>query len=370
MERNRNIDIIRACSTILIILYHVMVIMGNGDRIVNFLMIKSFLSYGGVIGVTLFFILSGLGITYSIHCKETSGSPYKWTEFMKRRIYRIVPQYYFCILTLVVLTDCAGFLSGEGIFQIISHLGFFHNFTVASSGSINGALWTMGTIMRFYLFALPLYKAVNKKPILTLSISVMVTILSKMVIFGIIDSYEMGDMWYYFTYGREFITSLDNFVVGMVLGRFLLLKREETERIRNNLRGVFGIILSMVMIGVLIRICQSRNLWANTKTAWVWCSCLALVLGYLIWNIANLKIDLKGKFSSVLLWIAKYEYGIYLWHIVIIYNLYGKSLWMQQIAQKSYIISAAVILLISCAAGYISTEGIDNGIMKKLKKKK
>lgn len=198
----------------------------------------------------------------------------------------------------------------------------------------------------------------------------MVTILSKMVIFGIIDSYEMGDMWYYFTYGREFITSLDNFVVGMVLGRFLLLKREETERIRNNLRGVFGIILSMVMIGVLIRICQSRNLWANTKTAWVWCSCLALVLGYLIWNIANLKIDLKGKFSSVLLWIAKYEYGIYLWHIVIIYNLYGKSLWMQQIAQKSYIISAAVILLISCAAGYISTEGIDNGIMKKLKKKK
>lgn len=371
MERNRNIDIIRACSIILIILYHVMAIMGNGNHIVNFFMIKDFISYGGEIGVTLFFILSGLGITYSIHYREVSGRPYKWMEFMKKRADRIVPQYYFCVLALVVFTDCAVFLSNAGIFQVISHLGFFHNFTVISSGSINGALWTMGTIMRFYLFALPLYKAVRKKPFLTLAVSVVITVLSKMTAYAIIDIYELGNTGYYFTYGRELITSLDNFVVGMVVGNFLVSKESGAlSKYGGNWRKVLCIIFNIIAVDVLIYISKSRNIWANTRTAWIWHSCLALVLGHFIWNAANLQFEFKGKVSSILLWISKYEYGIYLWHIVIIYNLYGKSLWMQQIAQKSYIISAAIIFLISCVAGYIFTEGIENGFMKKRVKEK
>lgn len=371
MERNKSIDIARACSIILIILYHVMAIMGNGNHIVNLLMIRDFLSYGGEIGVTLFFVLSGLGITYSIHYREASGHPYRWTEFMKKRIDRIVPQYYFCVLTLVVLTDCAVFLSNEGIFQVVSHLGFFHNLTAISSGSINGALWTMGTIMRFYLFALPLYKAVRKKPILTLAVSVIFTMLSKMAVYAVVDIYMGGEHGCYFCYGRELVTSLDNFVVGMTVGHFLLSQKEKTvEKTAGNRKRILFMLLDIAAIDVLICISKGRNIWANTKTAWVWHSCLALVLGYLLWNVANLKFDFKGKLSSVLLWVAKYEYGIYLWHIVIIYNLYGKSPWMQQISQKSYILSAAVILLISCAAGYISTEGIENGLIKKLQKKK
>jgi peptidoglycan/LPS O-acetylase OafA/YrhL len=87
-------------------------------------------------------------------------------------------------------------------------------------------------------------------------------------------------------------------------------------------------------------------------------------LGNFVWNFAQYKFK---RMSAVLIWISKYEYGIYLWHLVIMNNLYENSPWFQYWADKSYILFTGLLILISCLVGYISTLTVDEGIVKKLK---
>lgn len=364
MNRNRNIDVLRGITILLIVVYHCIAITGAEERITSFLHIKNFIMYGGEIGVTLFFIMSGLGIAYSIYTREQSGSPYTWLQFIKKRAVRIAPQYYFCIFFLLLLTTAAGYLSTSGVKDILSHIFFVHNFSIQTNGSINGVLWTMGVIVQFYLVAYPLYFAVKKKPILTGVFSIVFTVVCKFAVFSLIDQRQITDSWYYFIYGRQLLTSLDNFVLGMVVG-YLLASGKGKNTCKNWIRVVI-IGASIILVDVLIRISNCKNRLANTKTGWIWYSCLALVLCVIVWNFA--KCNFK-RHSRILLWISKYEYGIYLWHLVIIRNLFSSSLWIQELEKTSIVCFILVMIVLSCVAGFISTIGVEDGIMKKFQTK-
>jgi peptidoglycan/LPS O-acetylase OafA/YrhL len=67
MKRNKNIDIIRAFAILMVLIYHIYAITGIATK--NNI-IDTFLIYGGVVGVCIFFILSGFGIYNLLINKE------------------------------------------------------------------------------------------------------------------------------------------------------------------------------------------------------------------------------------------------------------------------------------------------------------
>lgn len=191
MAHYKNIDIMRGIAILTIIVYHCYAI--TGVSLTDFMYINKIIGYGGELGVTLFFILSGFGISCSIISREKSGNPYTWKAFMMKRFKRILPQYYVNIFVMLVLTDCAYMLlTKEGLVHVLSHVLFVHNLSIPTHGSINGAMWTMATIVQFYLVAQLLQKAVQRNKWLVSSVAIAFTIAVKWLIFAVVCKYTDG----------------------------------------------------------------------------------------------------------------------------------------------------------------------------------
>lgn len=91
--------------------------------------------------------------------------------FYKKRVARIFPSYYFCII-LVFIVAVAGneYASSKDMWQdLVSHLFFVHSYV--KSGYIftklNGVLWTLAVEVQFYLIFPLIAKCFKKKPVVT-----------------------------------------------------------------------------------------------------------------------------------------------------------------------------------------------------------
>ena len=355
MIHYKNVDIMRGIAIITIIVYHCYAI--TAVPLTHFMYIDKIIGYGGEIGVTLFFILSGFGISCSIINQEDRGNPYTWKTFMQKRFKRILPQYYANIFIMLILTDCASMLlTKNGLVHILSHLLFVHNLFIPTHGSINGAMWTMATIVQFYMIALCLQKLIRKHKWIMLCCSILFTIIAKCIIFAIISKYTDSSGTWFFVYGRQLVASIDNFVVGMVLANVLTKKRECTKRAIN------WLFVGLCIIGVVLMIISIERvgLYTNTFYSRCWHTLLAVLLGVLLYFVVQCPVPrVFNFFERMLLWVSKYEYGIYIWHIVIIYNLLAKSTLFQILKDTSFLIFTIGILSISCVMGCFSTKFID-----------
>lgn len=103
-----------------------------------------------------------------------------WTEggetpsakaFYKRRAARIVPSYLFCVLPLFVYSVIQGYYPSirYALNDLVPHLLFVHPWFPASSQYtlLNGALWTLGVEMEFYLLFPLLARCFRKRPVWT-----------------------------------------------------------------------------------------------------------------------------------------------------------------------------------------------------------
>ena len=136
VARNENVDLFRAVSLLMIVVYHAWVLTGGQPTGIGVL--DQTILYWGEIGVTAFFLLSGYGIFHSLS-RRPVNSLADYRDFLWRRFQRIAPQYYLS-LAVVLLLSGGAFFSREGMGSILSHLFFVHNFVPAWHGSINGAL--------------------------------------------------------------------------------------------------------------------------------------------------------------------------------------------------------------------------------------
>lgn len=105
--RNYGIDCYRVLMLFWVIIYHLWVI--NGRMPIQNICVQSLITLGGEIGVTGFFVLSGWSIFYAVERRE------RYWEYIKRRLFRIAPEYYLSVLIVLFLSEGAGFLSKSGI---------------------------------------------------------------------------------------------------------------------------------------------------------------------------------------------------------------------------------------------------------------
>ena len=218
MKRIKNIDLLRAGAILYIMLYHCYTLSGKPWHAHT--AIHTFLSFGGEVGVTLFFLLSGYGIYLSLASAEERGQLPNWGAFLKKRCLRIMPQYYVCVTVLLIFMSTR-LIGSDGFRHLLAYYTFTENLSPVTHGSINGALWTMGVIFQFYLVAPLLYRAVQKNWLISSIAAILFTVFCRILIVRYLRAGGISDTSIYFVYERQVFSSLDNFVLGMAGCRIL-----------------------------------------------------------------------------------------------------------------------------------------------------
>ena len=127
----------------------------------------------GYMWVDAMLMLSGflLFLPYAESAEQGRPAPGAW-PFYRRRLLRIVPSYYLCVLIMLVFVALPkGYYRENGVFSwwlmgrdLLAHATFTHTlFPFSYTGSpLNGVLWTLGVEMQFY-FIFPLLGRVFRR---------------------------------------------------------------------------------------------------------------------------------------------------------------------------------------------------------------
>jgi len=154
-----NLDGLRFICFLAVFLYHSFAT--SSPEIKNsslYHLVKHFLFRNGNLGVNFFFVLSGFLITYLLLAEKKKTSRINIPAFYMRRILRIWPLYYLCVLFGFVLFPIIKNMTGEVSMETanwLPYLVFLNNFDFISNGlpdaSSLGILWSIAIEEQFYL---------------------------------------------------------------------------------------------------------------------------------------------------------------------------------------------------------------------------
>lgn len=337
-------DCFRVMMLMLVMVYHTWVI--NGSVPIDNRIISSIIILGGEVGVTGFFVLSG----WSIYQSLKKQSENYWL-FLKKRFIRIAPEYYLSIVIVLFFSSGAGWLSKEGIKSVIATMFFCQNILPGVS-AVNGVLWTMSVTAMFYIVSPVLNKMLCKFNTIFVVFSVSITILMKYIflhwgpIYGTYDSFYLSR--------QTIITDLDNFVLGMAVAH--LMNKYGTCIIRKNFFSCIGIIASLCgVIGYGI-LGMQYGIHTDNVSGYGWHSVIAILLAINLFFWCILEVPEffgSSRISQFIRLLAKHQYGIYVFHLLVIQNLVSNSELIVLITNKNYILAQAVIVILATAVGIL-----------------
>lgn len=136
------LDGLRGLAILLVVLYH------------NF----GFINYSifGWIGVDLFFVLSGYLITRIL--LSSLNSPHYARNFFLKRILRIFPLYYLCLIIFIILLPAIGLYKNELQYDVDNQWWFWFylqnwllSFNFPTTGNYLNHFWSLAVEEQFYL---------------------------------------------------------------------------------------------------------------------------------------------------------------------------------------------------------------------------
>ena len=127
----------------------------------------------GLLGVELFFMISGFVIPLSLHKKDIGNFYKSFSTFIKKRIFRILPSLFVCVIIssffLILFIPTAGKSVRVGISSIFGisnlYLLFSNSNYFSDISNLNAFLhtWSLGIEEQFYLIFSIFYFSFYKK---------------------------------------------------------------------------------------------------------------------------------------------------------------------------------------------------------------
>lgn len=317
MKRNKNIEMLRALAIIYMLLYHYMqsipgIISGN----IQSTLVESL----GQFALISFFVLSGFGTYLSFNNMEIEGKSLYFSSYVKRRLRAILPQYYFCIIFVLLFTTGIGFFSWSHWRHLLESLFLVQNYDL--NNGINGVTWTIAVLFQLYLIAIPLYNLAKKYGFISWGIALLISVCIKRILFFCISTSEINEFYYVMTSIRIPFTTIDLILCGMCMARLCLRMKEKYYRVLMQKKNIFICVSMLVLFHYLFELFVRRGgtLYGNYWISSVWQSAIGIYIAIMCLFLYFLPFLYRSRIGKIVQYVAKYEYGTYLWHMILMGN--------------------------------------------------
>ena len=270
----------------------------------------------GSLGVNFFFVLSGFLITWLLLKEEGMNGKYNWINFWIRRIFRIWPLYFLCVIYgfwifKIIQNFKGGYFESANVAYFLSFMPNFN--TIANGFATNttlNVLWSVGVEEQFYLLWPILFSIKKLRPL---------------VLFGII----IGSI--YFRYSNiNFMSTFSspplkfhsfNVMGDLAIGALTAWLANEFNLKQNYFKVNKLFNLALYIIGFFLIIFKSDNDIFQTLQPLL----ISMFFAFIIFDqtFNKLRFFNLGKIGFFDFW-GKYTYGLYCLHtigILISYNL-------------------------------------------------
>lgn len=238
--------------------------------------------------------------------------------FYKKRMARIFPSYYFCIIVLFVYSVATGaYYSTEIMWKdLLSHLTFTHmsSYETYTNTNLNVVLWTMAIEVMFYIIFPMLARAFMKSPIITYIVMVAASL-------GYVHVYVLGvrvaDISLLV---NSFPSFLSVFANGMMTAYIfvLLAKKMKHNNITKTIFSVLTIALIIAYCFIIINYLAPLSP-LNGDESKIWQIKYRYPLSFLF-AILILAIALSAKWIKIIFanpftkFMAGISMNLYIWH--------------------------------------------------------
>jgi len=344
LKRIESLDWLRGFMAIAIMLYHltgwIFKITWEADSI---------LGKFGIYSVSIFFILSGLSmaIVYNRYIVNIQSSVF----FIVRRIFRIWPLLWICIVLVIV-----PFILKNGITGISEPWKIFINMTtlfgfIDPSNYINAGAWSIGNEMVYYALTPLIIIIFNKKKIFGNIFALFTFIVSLVFAFHIMDnSKSLSDQW------TLYINPFNNFSL-YVIGIAIYYNFRKI-RLNNYVFWSLGIISILIFTLYPISGDQINLVTKFNRVVFILASIILVLFFY------KIPVEIESKIPKFLKYIFEKfgiaTYGIYLLHPVVL--LYWRNM-LERINISNQYITFFGCVVLTIVGALISFNLIESKIM-------
>lgn len=305
MDRNTaspNLDVLRSLAVLFVLLFHLLLYFQHTT--VHQFPLHSI----GHWGVLIFFVHTSLVLMYSLERQDLETPlPSLFVQFIVRRIFRIYPLSVLVVLTIALFQLPVGHLvHGQFIAVHLGWEGLLANLFLVQDlihgESITAVLWTLPYELHMYILLPLLFVLVKRVRSLVLIVPVLcgALVLAKC------------SPWFQRHGFPDFLIYVPCFLGGVLAYRI------------SSLRGLrLQAWLWPVTLGCLTVVFLK---YPSPSNAW-WC-CLAL--GILIPQFREISSPVVSKASQ---YIARYSYGIYLTHFIVIYFVFSRFNYLSNVGK-------------------------------------
>ncbi|UKN02629.1 acyltransferase [Paracrocinitomix mangrovi] len=268
----------------------------------------------GHLGVNFFFVLSGFLITYLILHEIKYKGKFSLKNFLIRRTLRIWPLYFIVILIGFVIFPLIidGYSTNHNPLMYVAFLANFDEINVGATDSINflTSPWSIAVEEQFYLFWSLIFVVIHQLKKIKLIHLIIILYIGAFVFRWLYMDNER--VLYYHT-----LAVCQDILTGAFIGLSLFEGKKWLEKLKS-LQLIWVIAIYLLGLGI----CIAKNKIFIGEAVIFERFVLSLFFGFVILD------QVRGEHSffkfgkiSVFNFLGKISYGLYMYHLIVMYLL-------------------------------------------------